>query len=69
MEIVDNEFDIPAPNPLDNLELFLCIGDAQHFLDEHYKEITKSRIHKIGAFIVDGLKVSRSYGPPGFFFA
>jgi hypothetical protein len=68
MEIIDNEFDIPEPKPLDNLEAFLCIGNAQYFLDEHYREITKSRIHKMGTFILDELKASPYLWPPGFFF-
>ncbi|MGH7234064.1 MAG: hypothetical protein ACREF7_01290 [Candidatus Saccharimonadales bacterium] len=70
MAIIDNEFEIADPNPLENLNAFLMIGNAQNYLDEHYKEATKSIPRRIGAFVLANLNDLSKYAaivrPYGF---
>ena len=68
MEIINNEFDIKEPNPLENLEAFLTIGNAQDFLDKHFKEVTKPLTLKIGSMILKGLRSSDFYQPICYMF-
>ena len=63
MEIINNEFGIAEPDPLDNLEVFIMVGNAQDFLDEHYKETTKPLTRRIGAIIIANLKDIKTYAP------
>ncbi len=68
MEIINNEFDIPESNPLNNLEAFMMISNAQYFLDKYYQEATKSKLLKIGSLILKELKSARFYPPVGWIF-
>lgn len=68
-DILDNEFDLPEPNPLDNIPVFLMVGNAQYYLDEHYKNATKPKIQKIGAFLMIGLKDIQESSPLLKFFS
>ena len=60
-DIIDNEFGIPEPNPLDDIRVFIGISDAQFFLDENYREATKPIMRKVGAFVLACLKDANSY--------
>jgi hypothetical protein len=62
-DILNNEFDIPEPDPLANLDAFLMIGDAQNFLDEHYKEATMPRFRKIVATVVTLMSDAQAHIP------
>ena len=55
MGIINNEFDAPELNVLEDIDLFVLIGNIQYDLDEIYRDATKSTVRKLGEFMVRGL--------------
>ena len=58
MAINWNEDGIPDLEFRDNPEAWLWIGNAQNFLDEHYREVTKSRTPEVIRYIAEVISTS-----------